>query len=338
LLPVFTSLSDGFSILAGWPQSVSLIVVDDCGNPAITGSVVASFSNGDPPISLTSLKNGMWSGTWVLRAPLAQTTVSASAQSFTPSGQVLTGSASVIGGGQANPLVPIVTSGGIVNAASFSANTTLAPGVLVSIFGTSLASQTASATTLPLPNQLADTSVLIAGQTTPLLYTSSGQVNAQLPSGLPQNSTQQVIVMRGSTISTPQLITLSSAQPAVFTVDGSGAGQGIVIAGTSLANAGNPATAGEVVVIYATGLGNTTPSVPDGTPAPSSPLATLNDPVTVQIGGVNANVQFAGLAPGFVSLYQVNAVVPTGVSAGNAVPVVLTVDGQTSPPVTIAVK
>jgi uncharacterized protein (TIGR03437 family) len=345
LLPVFTSISDGFAVPAGWPQSIIMNVVDDCGNPQITGSVVTSFSNGDPPISLSSLKNGMWAGTWVLRTAAAQATVLATAQSFTTSGSLLAGSASITGGGQTNPTVPIVASGGIVSAASFSPESTLAPGLLVSIFGSSFASQTVSSTTLPLPGQLADTSVLIAGETSPLFYTSSGQINAQLSMGLPANSTQQVIVMRGGTISTPVSITVSAAQPAVYSTDGSGTGQGLILGvspdGTqALADENNPVTAGEAVVIFAIGLGKTTPAVADGTPSPGAPnLASITDPITVQIGGINAtNVPFAGLTPGFVSLYQVNAVVPSGITPGNAVPVVLTVDGQASPPVTIAVK
>ena len=62
------------------------------------------------------------------------------------------------------------------------------------------------------------------------------------------------------------------------------------------------------------------------------------NPVTLTIGGVNAQVQFAGLAPFFTGLYQVNAVVPNGVQPGNAVPVVLNVAGQSSTPVTMAVQ
>jgi len=62
------------------------------------------------------------------------------------------------------------------------------------------------------------------------------------------------------------------------------------------------------------------------------------NPVTVTIGGVDAAVLFAGLAPGFAGLYQLNVVVPGGVSAGDAVPVVVSVAGQASPPVTLAVQ
>jgi uncharacterized protein (TIGR03437 family) len=78
-------------------------------------------------------------------------------------------------------------------------------------------------------------------------------------------------------------------------------------------------------------------NVPDGGASPSAPLAQTKDPVTVTIGGKTAPVQFAGLAPGFVGLYQINAVVPAGVGTG-AVPLALSVSGQTGPSAPIAIQ
>ena len=143
-------------------------------------------------------------------------------------------------------------------------------------------------------------------------------------------------------ISVPEPVTIASAQPAVFTVDGSGSGQGVVLGFLNggaqvLADSANPVSAGGYIVMYATGLGAVTPPVPDGIAGPSSPLSTVTDPISLTIGGVNATITYAGLAPGFASLYQVNAIVPV-VAPGNSVPLVITVDGQSSPPVTIAVK
>ena len=104
----------------------------------------------------------------------------------------------------------------------------------------------------------------------------------------------------------------------------------------------NAVKAGSAVTIFCTGLGEVTPAVQAGNNGPPLPggAATVT-PVTVTIGSVNAPVQFAGLAPGMVGLYQVQATVPSGVAAGNAVPVTLTVQttpAQTSPAVTIAVQ
>jgi uncharacterized protein (TIGR03437 family) len=82
-----------------------------------------------------------------------------------------------------------------------------------------------------------------------------------------------------------------------------------------------------------------TPAVKEGQPAPTTrPLSTTVNPVTVTIGGKAAQVAFSGLTPGYAGLYRINAVVPSGITAGDTVPVVLSVAGQTSPPVTMAVR
>jgi len=109
--------------------------------------------------------------------------------------------------------------------------------------------------------------------------------------------------------------------------------------GVTLAQPGTPASIGETVVIYCTGLGAVTPAVTEGSPAPLAPLAWTVNSVTVTIGGVAAPApSFHGLTPGLAGLYQVNVAVPAGTATGDAVPVVLSVAGQTSPAVTIAVR
>ena len=85
-----------------------------------------------------------------------------------------------------------------------------------------------------------------------------------------------------------------------------------------------------MLVIYCAGLGPVAPAVKSGYPAPSSILSRAKAPVAVTIGGQPAQVQFAGLAPGFAGLYQVNAVVPGGVTPGSQVPVVVSVAGASS--------
>jgi adhesin/invasin len=95
---------------------------------------------------------------------------------------------------------------------------------------------------------------------------------------------------------------------------------------------------GETVVIYCTGLGAVSPAVKEGSPASATPPSTTVNPVTVTIGGKAAQVAFSGLTPGYAGLYQVNAVLPSGIATGDAVPVLISVAGQTSPPATMAVK
>jgi uncharacterized protein (TIGR03437 family) len=164
-----------------------------------------------------------------------------------------------------------------------------------------------------------------------------------IPYGVQVNARQQMVIARGSSLSVAQGLTIAAASPGVFSTDGSGKGQGNIYVAQpdstqTLADAGHPATAGDNIVIYCTGLGEVTPSLTAGAPAPVDHLTSTVNPVTVTIGGVAAQVQFAGLAPGFAGLYQVNAMVPNGVTPGPAVVLSLAAAGQLSSAVTMAVR
>ena len=98
-----------------------------------------------------------------------------------------------------------------------------------------------------------------------------------------------------------------------------------------------PLKAGEYVVIYATGLGMVDIPVVDGAPAPSGPFALPKNRITVTIQGKNAPVVFAGLAPGFGGVYQINAQVPADVTPDAAAQLIVVAGEQPSPPVTLAV-
>ena len=227
---------------------------------------------------------------------------------------------------------------GVVNAASFAPQAPLAPGGLVSLFGLGLGNQ-AFASALPLPTQLGNSLSEIRGEALPLLYSSTGQINAQIPFDVPIGEPFLILALNGSAVSTPVALTIAAAAPAVFSKDQSGTGQGVIVdVNNDLVQPGNPAKAGDIVVIYCTGLGAVNPPVAAGSAALASPLSKTMNPVTVTIGGNPASVQFAGLTPGYAGLYQVNAVVPVGVTPGDAVAVQLQVAGQLSPVVTMAVK
>ncbi len=221
-----------------------------------------------------------------------------------------------------------------------SAYQPLAPGSIISIYGDRLADNTLSAEVLPLPNRLGNTQVVIACQLIPLMFVSQFQINAVVPFGLPVNTPHQLLVQRGLTYSNPAPIDVAAAQPNIFVANGNG----IIFAyrpdGTPpfLVSPSAPAKAGDVLVIYCEGLGATDPPVADGFGSPLSPPAHTLTPVTVTIGGKNAPVSFGGLVPSFVGLYQVNTVVPDGVSTGDSVPVILTVAGQTGVTVTTVVR
>jgi len=337
LAPVFSLLPDGFSVPAGFPSALTVKVIDDCANPMTTGNVVVAFSNGDPPLRLDSLKDGTWSQTWVPKHNTAAVTVTADAQ--IPE-QNLNGEVRVKGGFLTFDTPPQVNSGGVVNAASNQGP--IAPGSIISIAGSKLALAQASATGT-LPTTLGGSAVIIAGVSIPLMYASDGQINAIVPFETSVNTTQQVIVNRGSSPSVPQPVTVAAVAPGIFTADASGTGQGLIYVtdasgNASLADAGHPAAVGNTVTIYCTGLGPVTPAVPTGAPAPVGPPSSTVNPVTVTIGGVAANVLFAGLTPNTVGAYYVNAILLQGTPAGDKVPVVITAAGQPSQTVTMSVR
>ena len=162
LAPLFTQLQDSFAVAAGWPNPMQVRVVDDCGAPMVAGSVVTTFSNGDPPLSLTPSQDGTWSGTWQARnTSSAQLTITATA--VLPD-HVTKGNIAVSGGLRANQGAPVINPGAVVNSAGRIPQTPLAPGSLISILGSGLASAPASSTTSPAPLQMAGTSVLLAGE------------------------------------------------------------------------------------------------------------------------------------------------------------------------------
>ncbi|MGD1071167.1 MAG: IPT/TIG domain-containing protein [Bryobacteraceae bacterium] len=342
LLPVMTALSSGFTLPAGWPVLIAAQVIDDCGQPLATGSVTATFSDGDPALPLASSLNGMWSGTWSPRK-VANLTITLTAQESTPA---LTGAAQISGQLSANTDPPIVDAGGIVNAASFAPQGTASPGTLLAIFGSNLTAPTAagftSAASLPLPTELNNTQVLIGGVPMPLLFVSPGQINAMAPFGLASNTVHQVIVQNLDNLSVPEPATVNPAVPGAFTYNGTGSGLVLAVAinadGSSyLVTPSAPAHAGGVLVLYCTGLGAVQSSIEAGQAVPLSPLSPLTDPISVTIGGISANVLFAGLVPTFTGFYQVNLDIPASVTPGNSVPVIVTVGGASGPAATLAI-
>ena len=176
----------------------------------------------------------------------------------------------------------------------------------------------------------------------PLLYAGGGQINTVVPAGVDPNTSHQIIVQRGNTLSAPISVDVGPANPGIFPYPAAGdpSTQGAVVNALTyvVAHPGTSVGAGDIVAIFCTGLGAVDQPVPDGTAAPGSPPANTIATASVTIGGQSAKVTFAGLSPGFAGLYQIDAIVPTGVTPGNQVPVVVSIAGQTGPPATIAVK
>jgi uncharacterized protein (TIGR03437 family) len=224
----------------------------------------------------------------------------------------------------------------ISNSASYTA--AFAAGDIISVFGSQLAPATAGALSVPLPTSLAGTSVTIDDIPAPLYYVSAGQLNIQIPYGIPANTTVQLRVNNNGE-SAFDSFAVSAAEPAIFTTNSGGTGQGAILnTSYQLVDASNPASPGNTYIqIYCIGLGAVSNQPASGAASPSGTLAYTSGDTTVKIGNVSANVSFSGLAPGYVGLYQVNALVPASVTAGGAVPVVVSIGGVSSNTATIAV-
>jgi uncharacterized protein (TIGR03437 family) len=336
---VFTSLPSGFQATAGLPVPIEVEILDSCAQTMNAGAVVATFSNGDPPVALTPIGGGLWDGTWTPQTAATQAAITVQAAES----DTVTGMLQLTGAVAANTSTPIAYAGGIVNAASGAA--TVAPGTFIAIYGADFGTTTSVASGYQFPALLGGTQVLLGGEALPLYFTSSGQIDAIVPYDIAANSMQQVIVLNGAASSQPQTVLVGAAQPGVFTQNQSGSGPGAIlgqkpVAGSvaALNTAANPASVGDYLSIYCTGLGTVTPSIAAGAAASYPPLYNADNTVTVTVGGLDAYVAFSGLAPGYVGLYQVNVVVPAGVTPGASVPVVVTAAGASSPPVTVAIE
>ena len=256
-----------------------------------------------------------------------------------------------------NLAAPLLPADSVVNAASLSA-TALAPGSIVSLFGERFASGLVVSSTAALPTSLSSVSVTFNGIAAPLYFVSPKQINAQVPMGI-TGTTVQVQVRASNGQSDIRTLTGGIYSPGIYTLTQSGSGQAIVtFADTSTLAAprgttpdSRPARAGDVLTIYANGLGPVTPAIESGVNscggicAPDFSNFTLRRVTTmpvVEIGGVRVpdeNILFAGLAPQFVGLYQINLRLPAGIAARAAASVVLHQGSAASPAsVTMAVE
>ena len=220
--------------------------------------------------------------------------------------------------GPAEP-APTISANGVVNGASFrlatDPNGAVAPGSIVSIFGGNLAPASRSATTLPLPISLFDTTVTFNGLPAPLFYVSSTQINAQLPFETP-TGVVTVEVQRGDMTMGTQFLTVAPVSPGIFTVLQQGEMVGAILHGKDFTpvTQTSPAVPGETLSIFATGLGALQQPAISGALPPSPPPETVAIP-TVTIGGVPAAVSYSGLAARLAGVYQINIVMPASIVA-----------------------
>ena len=203
---------------------------------------------------------------------------------------------------------PKITS--VVNAANGTAP--VAPGGLISVYGQQMSPVNMATSEVPLPTALGESCLTVNGVAVPVLFVSSQQINGQLPFNVDGNA--QMTLRTPGGISDNFNFSILPAAPSVFLSGVAGPETGLATITRAdngeLVTPTNPVHPGDSIVIWATGLGRTSPPIDSGMPAPSNPLPSAVIQPVLQLGGVALSVQYAGLVPGAVGLYQINATVP----------------------------
>jgi uncharacterized protein (TIGR03437 family) len=315
-----------------WPVGIQAVVYDDCGNPAADASVSTAFSSGDPAqlLAISDVAKGRYAGTWLpaTASDSMSITLRAAKGTLAPASYEVFGTVNEDAGS------PRVFNGGVVNNVYPVLGAPLAPGSVVAIYGQNLADSVAQAQSVPLPRQLGGTRVLVGGFEAPLFFVSPGQINAQIPFELQPDAPCNMVVRRADRVTTPKSLRLAKLSPGIAAfADGRAIAQH---PDYSLVSASAPVKPGGYFVLYLVGMGPVDQPVASGTGSPSSPLAMVTAAPVVTIGGIKAEVPFAGMTPGGVGLYQLVVKVPEGVSPGD-LPLVLTQEGVAANTVTLPV-
>jgi uncharacterized protein (TIGR03437 family) len=230
--------------------------------------------------------------------------------------------------------VPRIAASGIVNAASFAPG--LVAGSLATLYATGLLDNpgVVSATSLPLSTTLAGVSVRVNGVAAPILaianMNGSEQVNFQVPFEAAGRATASVTVSRAGGASAPVDATMFSVQPGLYDVV-------VHNADFTLVTAQHPLAPDEFAFVYAAGIGRVSNPPATGSAATASPLSMAVEEVRVTIAGISCEVQFAGLAPNFVGVYQVSFRAPASAPSGLQ-DLVVTAGGVTSPAIKVSVR
>ena len=217
----------------------------------------------------------------------------------------------------------------------------MVPGSYISLFGNTLSDTSAGAQSLPLPLAISQTSVSFevppAGISLPgrLLYAGPGQVNVQVPWESNGQTSVQIRVNVGATTGVVYNAPVAPYSPAIYETSDNLAAA--LDEGYALITSANPVARGHVVQLYVNGLGAVSNTPGTGVAASATNLSRTKNNLSVTIGGKTAKVDFAGLAPGFPGLNQVNFVVPSDAPTGSQ-PVIVTEGTVSSPAVNIYVK
>ena len=239
-------------------------------------------------------------------------------------GVAAAGAAPAIGSTSAGPAV--------ANAASFQ--TGIAPGGIVTIFGSKLGAAPGQIVTAGVPwtTSLSGIGVTMDGTAVPvyrvLNLNGQEQLSVLAPFSLTGKNSTSLVVSTPAGSSPAVSVPVYGAQPGIFILDS--ASSGAVHANGTVVNAAAPAAPGETVVLYLTGLGPVSNGPAAGQPASLTTLSQTTLSPTVTIGGFNATVAFAGLTPGYIGLYQINVAVPGALPSGTTADVTVSANGITS--------
>jgi uncharacterized protein (TIGR03437 family) len=336
-----SSSSLSFDIAQGGQAQTDPVGVTDAGMGTLTiSSVTAAAAN---------------SGTWLSAATVnGGITVTADPTGLAPDSY--TGTVTIASNGVNGNIVipvqltvvaqgpPIASAGGVVNNGTFASGEPLAQGDIAAVFGNQFTFDApTSAAMLPLQTTLDNVQVLVNGKPAPVYYTSSGQINFEVPiDAATGDGTIQVV--RNGTQGNLIYVDINAQVPRFIVYDGNYAIM-TTPAGALTGVPSNPVKVGDTIVIYALGLGPTSPPVSSGTASPTSPLATVAGTTKVCFGVETPFFQapctapeFVGLTPNFVGLYQVNVKIPSGVTSGNSTMALFLVDNVSSDSVSLAVQ
>lgn len=225
----------------------------------------------------------------------------------------------------------------VLNGASFRTDQPVAAGSWATAFGAFAGVTNTQASDVPLPKTLGGVTVTVDGIEAPLYFVSATQLNFLIPGAATAGLKDVSVRTAGATLT--GRVRVVTTGPGLFTKDNSiSPPRGAVLNQDSAENTQNaPARRGQVVQIFATGPGAVSATVADGANAPATSLVNTRSTPQVFIGGVSANVQFSGLAPNLIGLWQINAFVPEQPFVAGRVPVRVFMDGVDSNEVSIFV-
>jgi uncharacterized protein (TIGR03437 family) len=336
-----SSSSLSFNIAQGTAAQTQNVAVTDAGQGTLTVSGVTA----------TAASSGTWLTAATVNGGIA---VTATPTGLSPGNY--TGTVTIASNGVNADVVipvdltiaaqgpPVASAGGVVNNGTFAGGEPLAQGDIAAVFGNQFdfdAPQ--SAPSVPLLTTLDGIQVLVNGTAAPLYYVSPGQINFEIPIDAATGDGTVQIVRNGAK-GNLVYVDINTQVPRFIVYNG---GYGIMTtpAATLTGIPSSPVKVGDTIVIYAIGLGPTSPPVPSGTASPSTTLAVVPGTTKVCFGVEDpfhqapcATPIFVGLTPGFVGLYQINVTIPSGIASGNSTMLLIVENNISSTSVLLAVQ